>query len=324
MTEVAFRSAAALAAAIHRREIGSRELLEHYLARVDRHNAALNAIIVTDLERARRRADEADAALARGENWGSLHGLPMTVKESFDVIGMPTTWGLPELEGNLPPANALAVDRLLGAGAVIFGKTNVPVMLADSQSYNPVYGTTNNPWNRSLTPGGSSGGPSAALAAGLTGLEIGSDIGGSIRNPAHYCGVFGHKPTYGIAPPRGQALRGTVAASDISVIGPLARSAEDLAFALDIIAGPDPIEAAGWRLDLAAPRGKALADFRIAVMLDDPNCEVDHEVQDILQRLVDFLAGQGVRVSDRARPDIDTTELPTFTSNSCVRPPPGG
>src|SRR6516164_5899582 len=139
MTEVAFRSAAALAAAIHRRELGSRELLEHYLARVDRHNAALNAIIVTDLERARRRADEADAALARGENWGPLHGLPMTVKESFDVIGMPTTWGLPELEGNLPPANALAVDRLFGAGAVIFGKTNVPVMLADSQSYKPVF-----------------------------------------------------------------------------------------------------------------------------------------------------------------------------------------
>src|SRR5215472_6327215 len=301
MTEVAFRSAAALAAAIHRRELGSRELLEHYLARVDRHNAALNAIIVTDLERARRRADEADAALARGENWGPLHGLPMTVKESFDVIGMPTTWGLPELEGNLPPANALAVDRLLGAGAVIFGKTNVPVMLADSQSYNPVYGTTNNPWNRSLTPGGSSGGASAALAAGLTGLEI----GGSIRNPAHYCGVYGHKPTYGIAPPRGQSLPGNVAASDISVNGPLGRSAEDLAAVLEIIAGPDPIEAAGWRLTLAPPRGHALADYRVAIMLDDPNCEVDREIQDILQNLADFLARERVRVSDRARPDID-------------------
>jgi amidase len=143
----------------------------------------------------------------------------------------------------------------------------------------------------------------------LTGLELGSDIGGSIRNPAHYCGVFGHKPTYGIAPPRGQALYGNVAASDISVIGPLARHAGDLALALDIIAGPDPIEAAGWRLELAAPRGKALADYRIAVMLDDPNCEVDREVQDILQRMVDFLAGQGVRVSDRARPKIDTAEL---------------
>ena len=309
MTELAFRSATALAAAIRAREIGSRELLEHYLKRVERHNPALNAIIVSDLRRARQRADEADAALARGESWGSLHGLPMTVKESFDVIGLPTTWGLTELKENIPTAKALAVDRLLAAGAVIFGKTNVPVLLADSQSYNPVYGTTNNPWDTSRTPGGSSGGAAAALAAGLTGLELGSDIGGSIRNPAHYCGVFGHKPTYGIAPPRGQALRGSVAASDISVIGPLARSAEDLALALDIIAGPDPVEAPGWRLDLAAPRGKTLADYRIAVMFDDPNCEVDREVQDILQRLVDFLAGQGGRVSDRARPDIDTAEL---------------
>jgi len=309
MTEPAFRSATALAAAIRTREIGCRELLEHFLERVERHNPTLTAIIVTDFHRARRRADEADAALARGESWGSLHGLPMTVKESFDVVGMPTTWGLTDLKNNVASANALAVDRLLAAGAVIFGKTNVPVLLADSQSYNPVYGTTNNPWDPSLTPGGSSGGAAAALAAGLTGLELGSDIGGSIRNPAHYCGVYGHKPTYGIAPPRGQALYGNVAASDISVIGPLARSAEDLALALDIIAGPDPIEAAGWRLDLAAPHGTALSDYRIAVMLDDPNCEVDREVQDILHGLVDFLTRHGARVNDRARPDIDTAEL---------------
>ena len=309
MTEPAFRSATALAEAVRARQIGCRELFEHYLGRVERHNPALNAIIVTDLIGARRRADEADAALARGESWGPLHGLPMTVKESFDVVGMPTTWGLTELKDNIATANALAVDRLLAAGAVIFGKTNVPVLLADSQSYNPIYGTTNNPWDLSLTPGGSSGGAAAALAAGLTGLELGSDIGGSIRNPAHYCGVFGHKPTWGIAPPRGQALYGNVAASDISVIGPLARGAEDLALALDIIAGPDPVEAAGWRLDLAAPRGNALSDYRIAVMLDDPNCEVDRQVQDILQALVDFLAGQRVRVSDRARPDINTAAL---------------
>jgi amidase len=309
MTEPALRSAAALTAAIRAREIGCRELLEHYLARVERYNPALNAIITTDLGAAQRRADEADTALARGENWGALHGLPMTVKESFDVVGMPTTWGLTELKENIPTANALAVDRLLAQGAVIFGKTNVPVLLADSQSYNPVYGTTNNPWDLSRTPGGSSGGAAAALSAGLTGLEIGSDIGGSIRNPAHYCGVYGHKPTYGIAPPRGQSLPGNVAASDISVIGPLARSAEDLALALDIIAGPDPIEAAGWRLDLAPPRGSALSDYRVAVMLDDPNCAVDREVQDILQGVADFLARQGVRISERARPDIDTSHL---------------
>jgi amidase len=147
MTELAFRSATALGAAIRMREIGCRELLEHYLARVERHNPPLNAIIVTDLQGARHRADAADAALARGESWGALHGLPMTVKESFDVTGMPTTWGLTELRGTIAATNALAVDRLLTAGAVIFGKTNVPVLLADSQSYNPVYGTTNNPWD---------------------------------------------------------------------------------------------------------------------------------------------------------------------------------
>ena len=309
MSEPAFRSATALAAALRAREIGCRELLEHYLARVGRHNPALNAIIVTDLARARERADEADTALARGESWGALHGLPMTVKESFNVVGMPTTWGLTELRENIPEANALAVDRLLGAGAVIFGKTNVPVLLADSQSYNPVYGTTNNPWDTSLTPGGSSGGAAAALAAGLTALELGSDLGGSIRNPVHYCGVWGHKPTYGIAPPHGHALPGIGAAWDIAVIGPLARSAEDLALTLGIVAGPDPIEAAGWRLDLAPPRGHRLADYRVAVMLDDPNCPVDHEVQEILQGVVDFFARHGVQVSDWARPDIDTAEL---------------
>jgi len=206
MTKLAFRSATALAAAIRAREIGCRELLEHYLERVHQHNPALNAIIVTDFRGAQRRADEADTALARGESWGPLHGLPTTVKESFDVAGLPTTWGLTELKDNVAGANALAVDRLLAAGAIIFGKTNVPVLLADSQSHNPVYGTTNNPWDMARTPGGSSGGAAAALAAGLTGLELGSDIGGSIRNPAHYCGVYCHKPTYGIAPPRGQAL----------------------------------------------------------------------------------------------------------------------
>src|SRR6516164_1514482 len=217
MTELAFRSATALGAAIRTREIGCREMLAHYLERVGRHHAALNAIIVTDLGGARQRANAADAALARGESWGRLHGLPMTVKESFDVVGMPTTWGLTKLKDNISTANALAVDRLLAAGAVIFGKTNVPVLLADSQSYNPVYGTTNNPWDRSRTPGGSSGGSAAALAAGLTGLEIGSDIGGSIRVPAHFCGVYGHKPTYALCPNRGHALGDWAAAADISV-----------------------------------------------------------------------------------------------------------
>ena len=232
----------------------------------------------------------------------------MTVKESYDVVGMPTTWGAPELKDNRPSRNALAVDRLLGVGVVLFGKSNVPLMLADWQSYNAVYGSTNNPWDLGRTPGGSSGGSAAALAAGLTGIEAGSDIGASIRNPAHYCGVFGHKPTFGIVPPRGQALPGRVAQPDIAVIGPLARSADDLALGLSAMAGADEIDGAGWQLRLPAPRRKQLREYKVAVMLTDPSSEVDQEVQDRLQALADFLAKKKARVSDRARPDIDTGE----------------
>jgi amidase len=308
MRDMPFRSAKQLAAAIRGKHIGCRELLDLYLARVERYNPALNAIIAMDVEGARRRAQAADRALARKQVWGPLHGVPMTIKESYDVVGMPTTWGLPELKDNCPPRNALAVDRLLAAGAVLFGKTNVPLYLADWQSYNAVYGTTNNPWDLSRTPGGSSGGSAAALAAGLTGLEAGSDIGASIRNPAHYCGVFGHKPTWGILPPRGQALPGRLSPSDISVIGPMGRSAEDLDLALGVMAGPDELDGAGWRLALPAPRKKALREYRVAVMLTDPVSEVDAEVQVRLQALADFLGKRKARVSDRARPAVDPAE----------------
>lgn len=308
MVDVPFQSAVTLAAALRNKTIGCRELLELYIGRVERFNPALNAIIATVIEPARQRADAADAALSRGEIWGPLHGVPMTVKESYDVVGMPTTWGVPELKENFPEKNALAIDRLLAAGAIVFGKTNVPLLLADWQSFNAIYGTTNNPWDTTRVPGGSSGGSAAALAAGLTGLEAGSDIGASIRNPAHYCGVYGHKPTYGIIPPRGQALPGTFAPSDISVVGPMARSAADLALALDIMAGPDEIDGAGWRLELPPPRRKRLAEYRVALMLSDPNSEVDQTVQDRLQALGDFLAKSGAHVSDTARPAIDTSE----------------
>ncbi len=305
---MAFWPARRLASAIRRRKVGCVELLELYLRRCQRYNPTLNAVIHTDLEAARRRAREADVALARGEVWGPLHGLPMTIKESYDVAGMPTTWGVPELRDNIAATNALAVERLLGAGAVIYGKTNVPFLLADWQSFNAIYGTTNNPWDLARSPGGSSGGSAAALAAGLTALEAGSDIGASIRNPAHYCGVFGHKPTYGIASPRGQALPGRVSPTDISVIGPMARGAADLDLILRVMAGPDRIDAKGWRLALPAPKKKTLADYKVALMLDEPTAEVDRAVQDGLQALADFLARQGAVVDDKARPDIDTGE----------------
>ncbi|MBI1775181.1 MAG: amidase [Proteobacteria bacterium] len=307
MVDLPFRSAKRLAALIRGKKLGALELLETYLERVERYNPRLNAIIAIDLDAARKRARAADRALAKGRIWGPLHGVPMTVKESYDVVGMPTTWGLPELKNNRPQANALTIDRLLEAGVVIFGKTNVPLLLADWQSYNAIYGTTNNPWDLTRAPGGSSGGSAAALAAGLTGIEAGSDIGSSIRNPAHYCGVYGHKPTFGIVPPRGQALPGRVAETDIAVIGPMARSAEDLDIGLSVMAGPDDVNAAGWQLKLPGPAKKTLRQYKVAVMLTDPNSEVDQPVQDRLQHLADFLAKKRARVSDTGRPDIDTS-----------------
>src|SRR5882672_9683326 len=309
MTAPHFRSAKHLASDIRRRKLGCLEALDLFLARVDRFNPQLNAIVASDVEAARRRARQADAALRKGKVWGPLHGVPMTVKESYDVAGMPTTWGLSELKDNVPPRNALAVDRLLAAGVVLFGKTNVPSWLADWQSFNPVYGTTNNPWDVTRTPGGSSGGSAAALAAGLTGFEAGSDIGSSIRNPAHYCGVFGHKPTWGIVPRTGQALPWQKAAPvDIDVVGPLARSADDLALALSVMAGPDDIEAAGWQLRLRAPRPTRLRDFRVALMLDAPGLPVDRDVRDRLAALGEFLRRQKAKVDERARPAIDIAE----------------
>jgi amidase len=303
--DIAFWPAKRLAAHVRRRKIGCLELLEHYLARVERHNPALNAIVATDFAGARKRARAADRALAKGDVWGPLHGVPMTVKESYDVVGLPTTWGSPEFKDSIAAKNALAVDRLLGTGAVLFGKTNVPLMLADWQSYNAVYGVTNNPWDLARVPGGSSGGSAAALAAGLSGIEAGSDIGGSIRVPAHYCGVYGHKPTYGLCPVRGHALAGRVAAADISVIGPLARSADDLDVALVAMAGPDSIDGAGYRTTLRAPAKTELRQFKVAVMLDHPGAAVDRGVLNRLQGLVDFLAGKKVKISDSARPKID-------------------
>ena len=306
--DIAFRSARELAGLIRRRKVSSVELLEHYLERIARFNPALNAVIWLDAAGARRQARAADRAAAKGEFRGPLHGVPMTIKESFDVAGAPTTWGDPALKDNVATEDSLAVRRLKAAGAVLFGKTNVPLMLADWQTYNAIYGTTANPWDLARAPGGSSGGSAAALAAGLTGIEAGSDIGASIRNPAHYCGVFGHKPTWGICAPRGHALPGRVAPGDIAVIGPLARSAADLDVALAAMAGPDAIDGAGWQLALPRPRKTEWKQFRVGLMLDDRNSAVDAQVQARLQALADFLGARKVRVVDGAKPDIDTDE----------------
>ena len=299
--DTAFASAVELARQIKAKTIGCAELLAHYFERVDRHNPALNAIVVQIREQAMARARAADEALAGGEDWGPLHGVPMTVKESYDVAGTPTTWGLPELKNNIAAKDALSITRLQRAGAVVFGKTNVPLMLSDFQSYNDIYGTTNNPWNTDCVPGGSSGGAAAALAAGLAGLETGSDIGGSIRNPAHFCGVFGHKPTWNLLPPRGHATPGVLSPSDISVIGPLARSATDLEVAVGVMAGPDEIAGRGLRVELPA-LGKAPNELRVAVWRDDAMAPVDDAVAARVDAVADALRGLGAQVDFDARP----------------------
>jgi len=302
--DLAFSSATRLASLVRRRKIGCLELLNYYLDRVSRLNPRINAIPVLDEKRARARARQADRAAAKNDWWGPLHGVPMTVKESFDVAGLPTCWGHVRHRNNIANQNALAVQRLLGAGAVVFGKSNVPVGLADWQSYNPVYGTTSNPWDISRVPGGSSGGAAAALAAGLTGLELGSDIGASIRNPAHYCGVYGHKPTFQLCPAHGHNLPPNLSNRDMAVIGPLARSSDDLALVLDIIGQPDEFNARGMRVSLAKPQ-KDVSKLRIAVLTNAATAEVDDSVQAGVLAAAHAFAAAGATVSDTARPGFD-------------------
>jgi amidase len=310
MPDTAFRSAVDLVAAIRGRELGSRELLEHHLARVERLNPRINAVVTLDVERARRRADAADRAVARGEALGPLHGLPMTIKDVMETAGLRTTSGAETYKDHVPAADAAAVARLVRVGAVVFGKTNTPALAMDCQTYNSLFGTTSNPWDTSRATGGSSGGAAAALAAGLTPLELGTDIGGSIRNPAHYCGVYGHKPSFGIVPMRGYIPPppGALADTDINVIGPLARSAEALMLALDVLAGPDDDRAVAWGLALPPPRRSDVREYRVAAWLDDPECPVDGAVGARLQATVDGLAAAGARVDDRARPGFGLRE----------------
>jgi len=303
-----FASAHTIATAIVEKRLSALEILDHYIGRIESFDEQINAVVVRDFDRARDRARAADQEIAAGRQCGPLHGVPMTIKEAFDVEGLPTTWGFDEHRNNIAERNAVAVQRFSDAGANLLGKTNVPVALADWQSFNPIYGTTNNPWDVQRTPGGSSGGSAAALAAGFTALEAGSDIGASIRNPAHYCGIYGHKTSFGIATSEGHSLpqwRGS-AEVDIAVIGPMARSAADLEIALDVMAGPDAIDGSGWTLNLPRPKAKSLADFKVGIVYSDTQAEVDQSVQNSLRELARFLNDAGVQVFEERRPDIDS------------------
>jgi amidase len=297
--DYATASAGALAKALAGRQVSAVELCDEAIRAIETKDGPINAVVVRDFDRAREAARGADAALARGEN-RPLLGVPMTVKESHHIPGLPTTWGLEPFKGWTPKTEAVGVTRLKAAGVVILGKTNVPPSLGDWQAANPIYGRTNNPHDLSRVPGGSSGGGAAALAAGMVPLEYGSDIGGSIRVPAHFCGVFGHKPTYDLIPATGHSpppLDGPNAGVEFGVVGPLARTASDLALALAVLAGPDGDVARAYRLDLAPPRGADISDYRVLILDSHPLAGVDAEVLAPLHALASQLEGKGAEVS---------------------------
>jgi amidase len=294
-----YRTARELVSALAARQVSAVELLGQVQARIEALDGRINAVVVRDFERAHQAAVEADAALARGDR-RPLLGLPMTVKEAFNVAGLPTTWGIARFKDWRPTQDAVLVSRLKEAGAIIVGKTNVPVALSDWQSYNDIYGTTNNPWDLGRTPGGSSGGGAAALAAGYVALELGSDIGGSLRAPAHYCGVYSHNPSWALLPARGHTFPTAPPSShetDLAVVGPMARSAGDLALALDLLAGPDDPMSIAYRLSLPRARHDDLKSFRVLVIDSHPMEPTSQEVRDALDRLAERVATAGVKLA---------------------------
>ena len=304
MAEVdVFSSATDLLAALRTGGTTAADLTERYIRRIERHDARLNAVVVRDFDRARQQARAADQARARGET-KALLGLPITLKESINVNGLGTTCGVPEWKGYVSPHDAPVATRTRAAGAVLLGKTNVPPMLADWQSANPVFGRTSNPWDLARTPGGSSGGSAAAIAAGLSALEVGSDIGGSIRVPAVFCGIYGHRPSETLLPKSGQFPLPPLPNSAVvmGVQGPLARSAEDLELALSVLAGPEVGEDVAWTVALPAARRERLADFRVAILPPIPWLVVDSQITAALQGLADRLAKLGAVVKE-VQPD---------------------
>ena len=307
--DTAFATAAEMADAVRTKRVSARELVSATFDRIDRHNPALNAIVWHDRERAIARALDADNALAQRQPSGALHGVPITIKESFAYRGSPSTWGVPALKEAISPRTAIAVERLESAGAIVVGKTNVPLLLSDWQSSNAIYGTTNNPWDLARTPGGSTGGGAAAVAAGLGTVTLGSDLSGSIRIPAHFCGVYGHKPSLGLVGMDG-LQPGPWDGSpgypmDIAVVGPLARSAGDLAVALEVLAGPTGDDARAWTCRLPPPRHTRLADFRVGYMFGEKSAPLSSETAALHEDVLAALSKSGATVTRGWPPGVD-------------------
>lgn len=306
--------------ALARGEVSSRELLDHHLVRNERLGPELNAIVTLDVDDAWAQAAVADEARAAGKPVGVLDGLPMTVKDALATAGLRTTGGAVELADHVPDGDAEAVAKVRDAGAVVFGKTNLPRWSGDVQAYNELFGTTNNPWDLTRGPGGSSGGASAAVAAGLTPLEIGTDIGGSIRLPAHFAGVCGHKPSFGIVPQLGYVDHRTYGSTDadVNVVGPLARTVDDVALLFELLVGPRADQAPAWRLELPSPRGSA-RELRVAAWLDDEACPVSAAVAEVLEAAVEAVEADGIPVDRGARPshpfgDVFDVGLPLISA----------
>ncbi|MAM00540.1 MAG: amidase [Alteromonadaceae bacterium] len=303
MTDLYYASAQSLAQKLARGEITSERLVNAFLDRIDQRNPDINAVIALNAD-ALTRARELDAARARGEIAGPLHGLPMTLKDVWEVVGMATTAGAVELKEHQATRNADVAQRLLDAGAVILGKTNVPIYASDIQTYNDIFGITRNPRDLERTSGGSSGGAAAAVTAGFTPVEVGSDVGGSIRIPCHYNGIFGHKPTRDIVSLRGHipGASGNESQADLVEAGPIARTASDLAFILKVIAGPRTIEAGYWQLKLPEPQQTTLREYRIGTWFSDPHCPVDDSVLDCYEAFCKNLEPHGIQIREAKHP----------------------
>jgi amidase len=312
-SEFSFKTAIELSTALATKQISAVELAQDAIDRIERHDTRINAICARDFERGLQAAAAADAARARGET-KPLLGIPMTVKESYNVAGLPTTWGFPAQKDFTPAEDALTVARVKQAGGIILGKTNVPIGLGDWQSYNEIYGTTNNPYDLGRTPGGSSGGSAAALSAGYGALSLGSDIGGSLRVPAFHCGIYAHKPTLGVVPFRGHTpppFPPLPSNRDLAVLGPMARGAADLALLLDVVAGPDPLDAGkAYHLALPPPRHTHLRNFRVLAVETDPIMPVNAEVRGAIGKLLANLGKAAVTVS------CESPLLPDFAASS--------
>ncbi len=315
LTEWTFATVEQLMAALRGGDVTSVELTEDAIARIERDDAVINAICVRDFDRARAAARGADQARARGED-RPLLGIPLTVKESYNIAGLPTTWGIPAQRDYVPTEDAVQVSRVKAAGAVVLGKTNVPLGLQDLQSFNEIYGTTNNPWDHDRTAGGSSGGSAAALAAGFGALSLGSDIAGSLRTPAHFCGVYAHKPTLAVAAGRGMVPPATPALPaelDLAVVGPMARTARDLTLLLDVMAGPDPLTlGVAYQLTLPPARHQRLSDFRVLVLDEHPFIPTGSAVRAGVNRMADALVDGGARVEQHSPLLPDLAEAATL------------